>query len=82
MIIKFEAIKKLVERNSDQRYCSYQGHCHCCHSNIKIEIKKTSGGYGLKGGVMYEQYVDEIILICDECFKKSNEPYHDYIRAN
>ena len=69
MIIKMESIKRMFEQNDASENFTCEGQCHSCHCDVKIEIEKTSGGYGLNGGVIYEQDSDDFVFICENCHK-------------
>ena len=69
-IIKVESLNKLFERNNNPHTCTYRGKCQTCNSSMNIEISKTSGGYGLLGGVLYESDHEKYVALCNDCYKK------------
>ena len=74
MIIKVESLDSMFERSMPSKHLSYEGTCHNCCCDVEVEIAKTSGGYGLLGGVLYEPDPDNIIIVCDHCYEKDAYP--------
>ena len=70
MIVKVESLKKLFEHNDNARHIYYEGTCYNCGCDVKIEIAKTTAGYGLLGGVLYEKDPSVFWVRCDSCYKK------------
>ncbi len=73
VVISIETINKMFEKNSGENHCVYQGRCHNCGCDLEIKITKTSGGYGLKGGVLYEPDPKFLWALCDDCHVKSSK---------
>ncbi|MGD8338563.1 MAG: hypothetical protein PVJ29_15845 [Desulfobacterales bacterium] len=71
MIISIESIIEMLNKNNDPNNCIYRDQCLNCGCEVEIKIAKTSGGYGLKGGVLYEQNPKGVWALCDDCFVKS-----------
>ena len=67
VIINIETINKMFEENNGVNHYVYQGRCHNCECDLEIKITKTSGGYGLKGGVLYEPDPNSLLALCDKC---------------
>lgn len=53
-------------------HLAYSSRCHHCGRAVKIEIYRTSGGYGLLGGVVYEPDPKNSFTLCLDCH---NSPY-------
>jgi hypothetical protein len=71
VIISIESIIGMFENNNDPNQCVYRGQCRDCGGEVEITITKTSGGYGLDGGILYEQNPKGVWALCDDCFVKS-----------
>ena len=71
MIIKVESLNRIFERNYNPNSYWYEGKCHHCECDTKVEITKTTGGYGLQGGVLHESNTLNLPIICSECFNKN-----------
>lgn len=69
-IIGIESLNKLFERNNNPNTFTFRGKCQTCGISTKIEISKTSGGYGLLGGVLYESDPENHIALCARCYEK------------
>ena len=70
MIISVEALDRMFEENSNQKQQIYRGECHDCGCAVKIEISKTSVGYGLLGGVLCAPNPQELFALCPDCYEK------------
>ena len=74
MIVKVESLDIMFEQSTSSKPLSFEGTCHNCGYDVVVELTKTSGGYGLLGGVLYEPDPDHIILVCDRCHEKQACP--------
>jgi len=70
VIIKVETLNGMFERNNNAGYFCIEGKCNHCECNAKVEITRTSGGYGLQGGVLYESNTRKSPILCSKCFHK------------
>jgi hypothetical protein len=68
--IQLKELNKLFESNDDKDRKRYSGKCSSCGCDVTITIERTSGGYGLLGGVLYESEKGELFLTCSHCLKK------------
>ena len=68
LIIGIESLDRMFEQSPEQ--CTYRGKCECCGCFVKIEISKTSGGYGMLGGVLYEPEQQKYLVQCVDCYGK------------
>ena len=68
-IIGIDSLNKIFERNKHPKTCTYRGDCNICGCSLKIEIAKTSGGYGLNGGVLYEPDPERYVALCIDCYE-------------
>ena len=73
MIISVKSLDSIFCKNNVVTNFNYNSECYICGSSVNIGITKTSGGYGLKGGVMYEQYPNSVSVLCDDCFNRSQQ---------
>lgn len=48
-------------------HLAYSSRCHHCGRAVKVEIYRTSGGYGLLGGVIYEPGPKGSFTLCLDC---------------
>jgi CheY-like chemotaxis protein len=71
VIIEVEALNKMFAQHSGEECQVYQSECLRCGCNAKVEISRTSGGYGFHGGVLVSAHQDFLIL-CSDCFRKSD----------
>ena len=81
-IIRIESLNRLFERNDNPHTYTYRGKCQTCGSSTNIEISKTSGGYGLLGGVLYETGLDNLIALCARCYDKYGKAEDRTVNSN
>ena len=70
-VIGTESLKRLFEQNNNPEICTHRGKCYICGCSVRIEIAKTSGGYGLLGGILYEPDHENYIALCVGCYEKN-----------
>lgn len=69
-LITQDTLKRMFEGLTQENFVYIKKICSDCGCDVTIEIHKTSGGFGLQGGVLYD--IDEVIVAkCDECYRKS-----------
>ena len=59
----------MFKRNGDDNSIIYSSECNKCGCKIKIKIEKTSGGFGLLGGILHESESKELHAECIDCYK-------------
>jgi hypothetical protein len=50
-----------------------EGNCHACGVSIRVEIHKTSAGFGLNHGALYVTTDGKLLVRCLPCHKSMNE---------
>ena len=71
MIIKVETLNRIFEVNNNAGYLCIEGKCNHCQCDTKVEISRTTGGYGLQGGVLYQSNARKSTILCSKCFNKT-----------
>jgi len=71
MIIKVETLNRIFERKNNAGDFSIEGKCNHCECDTKVEITRTTCGYGLQGGVLYESNTRNWPILCSGCFNKT-----------
>ena len=64
LLILLEALNRIFEENTDSQQHIHQGKCLDCGCEVKIEISKTSGGFGFFLRVSNASRVLRILLPC------------------
>ena len=73
MLINLNTLDQMFEDIPDKSQLTVEGCCQSCGRNFTIEIHHhSSGGYGLLGGVLYEQDTDQLIARCEDCYQKKH----------
>jgi hypothetical protein len=66
-----EKIEKMSINNSECNSILVKGACHICGEKTIIELSKTSGGFGIKGGMFQETPQDQLNIFCIDCYLSS-----------
>jgi len=69
VIITTPSLEKIFLKNGLDS-CCYSSRCHNCGHETEVSITKTSGGYGLLGGILYEYSTEKIRVLCSACYEK------------
>ena len=74
MLINLNTLNQMFKDSSDKSHLSIDGCCQSCGRDFTIDIHHhSSGGYGLMGGVLYEQDADQLIARCEDCYHNCPE---------
>lgn len=74
MLINLNTLNQMFKDTPDRSHLSVDGCCQRCGRDFKIEIHHhSSGGYGLLGGVLYEQDVNQLVARCEACYHDDPE---------
>ena len=68
-LVDLESLKKIFADNIPERPVLIQRTCRDCGCDVTIELHKTSGGFGLQGGVLLEGD-QQIVADCLGCYAK------------
>jgi len=68
-LIKEETLDRMFDNDSAQKHVKQTGRCCSCESDVEIVLRRTSKGYGLQGGLLYETMTGQFLLQCERCFK-------------
>lgn len=71
MLISLNRLKKIIDDTMEGETGIIHNKCIDCGFPAEVKIHKTSGGYGLLGGVLYE-VEDRVYVKCGDCYK--NDP--------
>ena len=66
-----EKIKKMFIDDSESNLILVDGECHICGEKTIIEIAKTSGGFGINGGMLQEIHQNQLNIFCIDCYLNS-----------
>ena len=73
-----DVLRKIFEANPEKSTITINGKCSDCGRKVIVEIKPTSGGYGLQGGILVKCSPEKYSITCPECYKfnsKMEAPY-------
>ena len=66
-IVTIDSLKKIFEQNQNPPTYTYEGKCDRCGCHVIVKIDKTSGGYGLLGGILCESNPENYLVLCIGC---------------
>ena len=67
-IISLQSLRALIERMGGGLPTTYKADCCKCGCKVNITIERTSWGYGLIGGRLYESESNELYAKCPDCY--------------
>jgi hypothetical protein len=73
-----DVLRKIFEANPEKSTITINGKCSDCGRKVIVEIKPTSRGYGLQGGILVKCSSEKYSITCPECYKfnsKIEAPY-------
>jgi hypothetical protein len=73
MLLRLDTLNKLFAGHSSTKPIRSRGICRDCGGEVEIAICRTTGGYGLQGGVLYEPEPKKFIAKCTECYQRGPE---------
>ena len=68
-LVSLDTLIKLFGDNTPDRPVIINKTCSECGCDIEIELNKTSGGFGLQGGILIELN-GHIAADCPKCYEK------------
>jgi hypothetical protein len=73
-----DELRKIFEANPEKSTITINGKCSDCERKVIVEIKPTSGGYGLLGGILVKCSPENYSITCPECyrFNSNTKPFY------
>ncbi len=68
-LVSLDTLRKLFGDNPPDRPVIIRKTCSECGQDVEIELHKTSGGFGLQGGILLERH-GQIDANCLKCYDK------------
>jgi hypothetical protein len=68
-LISLDTLGQLTRENPNKNPVLIKRNCRQCGCDLEIEIHKTSGGFGLQGGILLESD-KQILADCLKCYEK------------
>jgi len=68
MLIGLNRLKKIIDETIEGETGIIHNNCIDCGFPVEVEVHKTTGGYGLLGGVLYEMG-DCLYAKCADCYE-------------
>jgi hypothetical protein len=62
----------LFEQMEGEKSIIHMADCFKCGCKVKIRIDRTSGGFGLLGGILYESEQNKLYAKCLDCHQSLN----------
>ena len=74
--VSLNSLRILFKRMGGDKSIIHMADCSKCGCKLKIKIDRTSGGFGLLGGILYESEPNKLYAECLDC-NKSLSPIPD-----
>jgi hypothetical protein len=73
-----DVLKKIFEANPEKSTITINGKCSHCERKVIVDIKPTSGGYGLLGGILVKCSPEKYFITCPECYRINSKTKASY----
>jgi len=73
-----DILRKIFEANPEKSTIIINGKCSECERTLIVEIKPTSGGYGLQGGILVKSSLEAYFITCPKCYRLSSKTEASY----
>jgi hypothetical protein len=70
MLVRLKTLNLIFAEKKDQKRLASDGRCCDCGHPVSIGITRTSGGFGMDGGVLYEPRPGQIVSKCPDCYRR------------
>ena len=70
-MIGAEKLHKLFDENPNKSVIGFEGSCHDCGRDVKVDVSLTLEGFMILGGAVYEPQPEQYFTKCDACYKKN-----------
>ena len=70
-MIDAEKLHKLFDENPDKSVIGFEGRCHDCSSDVKVDVSLVPEGFMISGGAVYEPQAEQYFTKCDTCYAKN-----------
>lgn len=71
-----EKLHQLFDENVDKSQLCFEGKCHDCGIDVKVDISLLPEGFMIQGGAIYEPEPNQFVTKCDPCYKKNTKLTH------
>ena len=71
-MMTIERLHDLFDENSEKDSLMWQGTCHDCQSDVRVEATLETDGIHITGGSIYEPEADKFMMKCDSCYGKDS----------
>lgn len=73
-----EMLRKIFEANPEKSTITINDKCSDCGRKVIVEIKPTSGGYGLQGVILVKCLTEKYSTTCPECYRFNSNTKASY----
>ena len=73
-----DVLRKIFKANPEKSTITIIGKCSDCGRRVIVEVKPTSGGYGLQGGILVRCSPEKYSITCPECHEFNSEMVAPY----
>ena len=73
-----DLFRTIFEAFPEKSSIVFQGECFDCGDAVTIEIIPTSEGFGLLGGALVEDSMENYVSKCPDCYKANGKMVEQY----
>ena len=67
-MMSLQRLHTLFDENPEKTAIVFEGACHNCGREVKVDISLTPEGFLIKGGAVYEPEPEKYFHKCNACF--------------
>jgi hypothetical protein len=64
-------LHELFEENPESDALAFDGQCHDCGRDLRVDVSLSAEGFVIQGGALYEPEPHVFINKCDVCYQKN-----------
>ena len=66
-MLNVENLAELFKKHPGKTTLNIQGKCFACRRDLNVEISPTTGGFGIKGGMLLDKNRQDYVISCVDC---------------
>jgi ribonucleoside-triphosphate reductase len=70
-MIGAEKLHRLFDEDPDKSVIGFEGKCHDCGCDVKVDVSLVPEGFMISGGAVYEPQPEQYFTKCDACYEKN-----------
>ena len=71
-----QRLHEIFDDNVEKNRIGFEGKCHDCGCDVKVEVSLTSEGFLIRGGAVFEPQPDQFFTKCNSCYETNPHLTH------